>query len=94
MRPIWAFIPSYGNTEKGESAHPRYNPGIVNGIDITVVTGAPNVDLVSTSYAERNNLNMRMSMPLFTGLANVFSKKLENHMAQVALHFWNYNFAR
>lgn len=49
---------------------------------------------ISTSYAERNNLTMRMSMRRYTRLTNAFSKKLENHAAQVALHFWYYNFCR
>ena len=88
------LVKIYGNTETGDSAHRRYSPGTVNGTDITVVTGVPNLDLVSTSYAERNNLTMRMSMRRFTRLTNAFSKKLENHGAQVALHFWYYNFAR
>ena len=56
------LVKIYGNTEKGCSAHRRYSPGTVNGTDITVVAGAPNLELVSTSYAERNNLTMRMSM--------------------------------
>jgi hypothetical protein len=37
---------------------------------------------------------MRMSMRRFTRLTNGFSKKLENHVAAVALHFLHYNFAR
>ena len=49
---------------------------------------------ISTSYVERQNLTMRMSMRRFTRLTNAFSKKIENHMAAVAIHFMNYNFAR
>jgi hypothetical protein len=49
---------------------------------------------VSTSYAERNNLTMRISMRRFTRLANAFSKKVENLEAAVALHFMHHNFAR
>ena len=88
------LVKEYGNTDTGKSAHRRYSPGIVNGMEITVVTGAPNLDLISASYAERNNLTMRMSMRRFTRLTNAFSKKLENHAAQVAVHFWYYNFCR
>ncbi len=47
---------------------------------------------VSTSYTERQNLTMRMSMHRFTRLTNAFSKKIENHEAAIALHFMHYNF--
>ena len=66
----------------------------MNGVERIVVQGSPNLDLISTSYVERNNLTMRMSMRRFTRLTNAFSKKLENHAAQIALHFWYYNFCR
>jgi hypothetical protein len=49
---------------------------------------------ISTSYAERQNLSMRMSMRRFTRLTNAFSKKVENHAAAVALYFMWYNFGR
>lgn len=49
---------------------------------------------VSTSYAERNNLNMRMGMRRFTRLTNAFSKKVQNLQAAISLHFMYYNFGR
>jgi len=49
---------------------------------------------ISTSYIERQNLTMRMSMRRFTRLTNAFSKKIENHICAVALYFMHYNFAR
>jgi hypothetical protein len=49
---------------------------------------------ISTSYVERQNLTMRMSMRRFTRLTNAFSKKVENHAAAVALYFMYYNFGR
>jgi cell fate regulator YaaT (PSP1 superfamily) len=49
---------------------------------------------VSTSYAERNNLNVRMHSRRMTRLTNAFSKKMENHAHAMALHFLYYNFVR
>jgi len=51
-------------------------------------------DAISTSYVERQNLTMRMHMRRFTRLTNAFSKKLENHIAAISLHFMFYNFVR
>ena len=58
------------------------------------MSGAPDPERISTSFAERNNLTTRMSMRRFTKLTNGFSRKLENHAASVALHFAYYNFCR
>ena len=91
------LIKEYGpgdDADGSKQAHRRYSPGTVNGVERIIVQGSPDLDLISTSYVERNNLTMRMSMRRFTRLTNAFSKKLENHAAQVALHFWYYNFAR
>ena len=52
------------------------------------------MDKASTSYVERQNLNMRMSMRRFTRLTNGFSKKAENHAHAVSLHFMFYNYCR
>src|SRR5512132_751254 len=59
-----------------------------------VVKGGPDADHISTSYVERQNLTMRMSMRRFTRLTNAFSKKVENLAAAVSLHFMHYNFCR
>lgn len=56
--------------------------------------GNPAAAHISRSYAERQNLTMRMQIRRFTRLTNAFSKKVENHAYQVALHFMHYNFCR
>lgn len=72
----------------------RYSPAECLGTHCEVITGDPFPPMISTSMVERQNLTMRMSMRRFTRLTNGFSKKLENHMHAIALHYMYYNFAR
>ncbi len=80
----------------GEPVGPvgRYSPGECKGVDLRRVEGHPVLAHVSTSYAERANLTMRMGMRRFTRLTNAFSKKAENHAHMVSLHMMYYNFVR
>ena len=87
------LVKLYGN-ETNQGPERKYSPNVCLGARPTTVTGEPDMAHVSTSYVERQNLTMRMSMRRFTRLTNAFSKKLENLGYAVALHFMYYNFGR
>ena len=85
------LIKLYGTPENPDT---RYSPGKVIGIETHVKAGKPDPRHISTSYVERQNLTMRMSMRRFTRLTNAFSKKVENHQHMLAIYFMYYNFCR
>lgn len=86
------IVKTYG-TPEGVPAS-RYWPAECTGIEKVRVFGKPDVSLVSTSYVERQNLNMRLAMPCFSRLKNGYSKKAENHAHAVGLYFFCYNYCR
>lgn len=85
------LVKLYGNDREGQV---RYSPAQCTGIVKETVQGNPDPKHVSTSFVERQNLTMRMSMRRFTRLTNGFSKKIKNLEHAVALHFMYYNFCR
>ena len=72
----------------------RYSPPKCVGASRPTIKGNPDPALVNTSFAERQNLTMRMAMRRFTRLTNAFSKKFENHCHALALYFFWYNWVR
>lgn len=88
------LIKLYGTLGQSKEDARRYSPAECTGIMKHRITGDPNVKDVSTSFIERANLTMRMHMRRFTRLTNAFSKKLENHMHAISLHFMFYNFCK
>jgi hypothetical protein len=85
------LVKLYGLSPEPEK---RYSPAECIVAVKTQIEGNPDPNHVSTSYAERNNLNVRMHSRRLTRLTNAFSKKIENHAHAMALHFLYYNFVR
>ena len=85
------LVKIYGNDPEG---HKRYSPAECMGCKKDSMIGEPDPEHISTSFIERQNLTMRMSMRRFTRLTNGFSKKIENHAAAISLHMMFYNFGR
>ena len=83
----------YGK-DKESKGERRYSPPVCIGAEKKPITGNPDEKHISTSFVERQNLTMRMHMRRFTRLTNAFSKKLDNHVAMIALFHMHYNFGR
>ena len=88
------LVKHYGKDPNLPFAERRYSPPVCTGCERMTTTGNPEIENISTSYVERQNLTMRMHMRRFTRLTNAFSKKIENHCHAIALHFVYYNFVK
>jgi hypothetical protein len=84
------LIKLYGS----DSFDTRYSPGECIGTQTAILQGSPDPKHISTSFVERQNLTMRISMRRFTRLTNAHSKKYENHEAAIALHYMHYSYCR
>jgi len=85
------LVKVYGAAPEGQR---RYSPAICTGAHKYRVEGNPDPKYVSTSFVERQNLNIRMGNRRMTRLTNAFSKKAENHAHMMAIYFMHYNFVR
>jgi len=85
------LVKIYGSDSANET---RYSPAECIDFKPIAITGRPDPKHISTSYIERQNLTMRMHMRRFTRLTNAHSKKIENHIASIAIHYMYYNFCR
>jgi 3-methyladenine DNA glycosylase/8-oxoguanine DNA glycosylase len=85
------LVKLYGESPDAEK---RYSPAVCIGAHKNPIEGNPDPKYISTSFAERQNLNVRMHTRRFTRLTNAFSKKVENHADSVALFAMYYNFVR
>jgi IS1 family transposase len=88
------LVKLYGNTDDPKSPERRYSPAKCIGTVPTVITGRPDPQHISTSFVERLNWSARTAMRRYTRLSNGFSRKIENHMAAVAINYFAYNFIK
>lgn len=88
------LVKLYGNTDDQQSPERRYSPAQCIGAIPTVINGRPDPEHISTSFVERQNWTVRTTMRRYTRLSNGFSRKIENHMAAVAINYFAYNFIK
>ncbi len=86
------LVKMYGSDPREDET--RYSPAQCIGTQMAVITGRPDPNHISTSYVERQNWSVRTAMRRYTRLSNGFSRKIENHAAAVALHYFAYNFIK
>jgi len=85
------LVKVYGPAPEGQR---RYSPAVCTGAHRHRIEGNPDPKYISTSFSERQNLNIRMGNRRMTRLTNAFSKKAENHAHMMSVYFMHYNFVR
>jgi IS1 family transposase len=88
--PYGQVVKNYRQGAKRGPDH-RYEPPRDPFLTKRVVSGAPDMGQVSTSYIERNNGTMRHKIGRMRRLVLAFSKRPEHHKAAVALNYVHYN---
>ena len=88
------IVKTYSLSNLNKEAAARYSPVEVVAVEKTVVNGMPDINRITTSHVESQNLTLRMHCRRLTRLTNAFSKKRENFEAAVALNFAYYNFCK
>jgi IS1 family transposase/transposase-like protein len=97
---LWGNDINYGQivkiiaTKPANNAATRYSPGQIKEIRRKAIIGDPDMKRISTSFAERVNLSVRMGNRRMTRLTNAFSKKWSNHEAMMNLFLGVYNFCK
>jgi transposase-like protein/IS1 family transposase len=97
---LWGSDINYGQIVKiiagkeAKDSATRYSPGQVKETRRKAVIGEPDVFRISTSFAERMILSIRMGVRRMTRLTNAFSKRWENHEAMLNIYFGVYNFCK
>ncbi len=87
------LVKGYGRDDNPETER-RYSPSSTVNSTMRQVSGRPDPKHVSTSYVERHNLSVWMSVRRFARMTNAYSKRLINHAHHVALYAVWYNFCR
>jgi IS1 family transposase len=89
------IVKTYSMSVLGNAAASvRYSPVEIVKVERTIVSGMPDVNRITTSHVESQNLTLRMHCRRLTRLTNAYSKKFENFQAAVALNFAYYNFCK
>ena len=88
------IVKVYGGGADDVETFRRYSPPPVTAVTKKVIAGEPDLETVSTSHVERQNLSVRMRNRRLTRLTNAFSKKLENFRASMGLTYFYYNYCK